>query len=208
MRALLVVCFLMGPVFVAAAKIDPKVRTEAFLEQVKTVHAPPADENASLSLQERQTNKHVFSKIDSYFDFDRLVGDPIASHRAKLSKEQYKRYSLAFKSLLRMVGYTKASAFLNRAELAVKDPMVIGPKAEVEIHAAVKAEDLETSVKFFWESKKGRWKIVDVSFDGASLVKDYANQFAKVIETEGTEALIKKLEERLQKEQADKAAVI
>ncbi|MCK5689855.1 ABC transporter substrate-binding protein, partial [Myxococcota bacterium] len=41
----------------------------------------------------------------------------------------------------------------------------------------------------------------DVLFDGASLVKDYSNQFARLIKKNGVDGLIEKMKKRLKKEE-------
>ena len=63
-------------------------------------------------------------------------------------------------------------------------------------------EDFEITVTFHWMDSGSDWRIVDVSFDGASLVKDYRNQFGRIIDKEGAKGLLKRMVDRLQEEES------
>jgi phospholipid transport system substrate-binding protein len=191
---------------IATVHGEPDKNTQSFINALKVVKAAP--ENGSLEAAARKANQNAFAQVDAFFDFNRVIDDPIAPHKNKLSATQLKRYHVAFRDLIRLVAYPQSSTFLHTAEIKIQKPTVTDKTAQVPMHAYVKKEDIETNVVFFWQQDKGDWKIIDVSFDGASLVKDYKNQFGKIIEKEGAEGLVKKLENRLQKERVSKSAAL
>ena len=55
----------------------------------------------------------------------------------------------------------------------------------VPIDAHVVKDDLRTKIELYWGKKGGALKLVDVAFDGDSLIKDYQNQFARIVDKEG-----------------------
>ena len=74
-------------------------------------------------------------------------------------------------------------------------------EASAPLEVLVK-EDFEITVTFHWMDSGSDWRIVDVSFDGASLVKDYQNQFGRIIDKEGAKGLLKRMVDRLQEEES------
>jgi len=167
----------------AAGKPGPKDRTVALVEAFWAVGG--AEDEAA------------FRKLDGFFDYDRLTGDSIRPHRAKLSAEQIERYAGVFRELIRLVTYPDSGAFLRKAKLSFGAPRAEGKGVRVELHAELPAEDLELDIAFHWEESAAGWRVVDVSFDGASLVTDYANQFGRIIGKEGAAGLMRRLEDKL-----------
>ena len=64
-------------------------------------------------------------------------------------------------------------------------------------------EDTDSKVTFHWASAAGTWRLYDVSFDNASLVKDYQNQFGRILEKDKAEGLLKKLAKKLEDKRKD-----
>ena len=166
----------------AAGKPGAKERTVALVEAFKA--ADGADEAA-------------FRKVDGLFDYDRLTADAIRPHRAKLSAEQLERYAPVLRDLIRLVAYPDSGALLRKAKLTFGEPRTEGKAVSVGLRAELAAEDLEVDLLFQWEESAAGWRVVDVSFDGASLVTDYANQFGRIIGKEGAAGLMKRLEDKL-----------
>ena len=61
----------------------------------------------------------------------------------------------------------------------------------------VHVEELEVELVFHW-SNQTPTRVFDVSIDGSSLIKDYQNQFGRIIKKSGAKALLTKINNRLQ----------
>lgn len=164
-------------------------RTEALITAFKAVKSP-ADEAA-------------FTALDGFFDRERLTTEPIAPLADKLTEEQKKGFAERYWRIIRLVAYPDAGRFFEKAQWTLKP---VAGKKDVALHARLVEEDLETDVVFHWHEAGGALRVYDVSFDGASLVKDYQNQFGRIVAKEGADGLLKKLDERLQKETEARAA--
>ncbi len=185
----------------AQAQKSPSERTKALVAAFKKVKEPP--ENGSLSAADKTANDAVFKELDGFFDYATLTSEPLVAHKDKFKGDQYQKTLTMFEELIRRVAYPNAGAFLREAEFTIKD----GKAALTsEMHATLKKEDFETNVIFHWKDVGGTLKLVDVSFDGASLVKDYRAQFGKIIEKDGSDGLVKKLSTRLDKERKKQGA--
>ena len=76
-------------------------------------------------------------------------------------------------------------------------------EVKVPVDAYIAEKDLDITTVFHWRKTAKGWRVVDVSFDGASLVKDYQNQFGRIIRKEGTDAFLNRLQARLEKVQTE-----
>lgn len=181
----------------AHAKDDAEARTHQLLEAFKGVHTAP--EGSELSDADKDSNETAFKTLDGFFDYDKLSNGPIAPNKKAFTKDQLARFNKMFQELIRRIAYPRSGAFLKQAALTVKKVKVEGKNADVNLHASIAEQDLETDVLFHW-ADEGEWRVVDVSFDGASVIKDYQNQFTRIIKKEGVEGLLKKVSTRLDQE--------
>ena len=183
----------------AAAKNSPDSRMGQLMETFKTIKVP-ASEGAVLSADDRKANETAFKAADAYFDFDRLTATAIAPHKKALSADQLARYHRDFTALIRLVAFPRSGAFVQQAKVELSPAAITGKKADVAMHGHVPDDDIDTRIVFKWEDVGGEWRVTDVSFDGVSMVKDYQNQFGKLIKKDGVEGFLKKLQSRLEQE--------
>ena len=142
-------------------------------------------------------NEKAFAALDEYFDFDTLTAEPIRPHRERLTAAQRQEFTGKFRELIRLVAYPDTGAFLRKATRKLGAAREANGVQVVDVDLALPEEDLETRVSFHWKEVRGALRLVDVSFDGDSLVRDYANQFGRILEKEGAGGLLKKADERL-----------
>ena len=179
----MVVAFVVSagaPAF-AATTSDLKSSTSHLLEQWTTKHNTatlPADVVAS-------------------FDYESFATEAIKPHAAQLNATQMAKYHQVFESLLKKTVHKQAGTALADTKYTVAEPKVAGDKATVDVSARVPKDETTTSVVFTWKKKGDDWKIVDLSIDGGSLVRDYSNQFGRIIKRDGVDALIARLDKRL-----------
>ncbi|RYF11351.1 MAG: ABC transporter substrate-binding protein [Deltaproteobacteria bacterium] len=187
------------PLAHAAATPSPQAQTTALVEGFKKIRVPA--DNEKLSDADRRANQAAFAGLDAFFAYDTLCRNAIAPHRAALSKAQLERYSRTFRELLRLVSYRRSGQFVQQAQVRLDEPKVRDGLARVDMHASLGDDDTQTDVTFVWQQTAGGWRIVDVSFDGVSFVKDYQNQFGKMLKKYGAEGFLQKLSDRLAQEQ-------
>lgn len=134
--------------------------------------------------------------LDS-FDYETFTTAAIEPHKAQFSAAQLAKFGEVFDALLRKTVHRQAGAALKDTRYTVAAAKVNGELATVEVKAHVPKDDLDTMVVFTWKKRGSQWRIVDLSIDGASLVRDYTNQFGRIIRKDGVDSLIAKLEKRL-----------
>lgn len=168
------------------AKEPAEVRTEGFINALKRVKPNTTPEN-------RASNEKVFAELDTFLDFDALTAEAIKPRAAKFSAAQKAEYAKKFRELIRLIAYPDSGSFFTEAKITYQPVKKVGNAVLVGFTAKVPSEALESEVGLHWEDGQ---RLTDVLFDGESLVKDYQNQFSRIIDKEGAAGLLRKLDER------------
>ncbi len=153
---------------------------------------------AAITAQKKSQTK-AMSKVKAYFDYDHLVSAPIEPHKAKLNAEQLAKYTQMFRELLENAPLIASLGNGKKLEYTIGAPITVDHAVTVSLQAYDAETDMETSVAFIWAKRDATWRVVDVSLDGASMLKGYQNQFGRIIKKEGADGLLSRLEERLKK---------
>ena len=171
---------------------SPVSRTEDMISACKEIDQ---DDTQSAST----SPAHASNRFESYFDFTHMTNAAIAPHVKKFSPEQIKRYRELFTELIRLVAFPSSGKIFNTCQMEIGKSQIHGKVAQVPVTIAKPVEDINMDVVFHWH-KNSEWHVTDVDFDGASLVKDYQNQFGRIILKEGVDKLLEKLAKRLEEE--------
>ncbi len=147
-------------------------------------------------------SKAKFAALDGFFDFDRLCGDAIKTHRSKLTDAQHAEFVSRFRSLLRLIGYPDSGTFLRKAKRTLK-----ASGNDVVVETILEEDDVELEVTFRWATSAAGLRVYDVLFDGDSLTADYRNQFGRILAKKGADGLLKLLKERVDKETKDRGRI-
>lgn len=164
------------------AAADPKQRTDEFVKAM--IAAKPGNE---------KTYKH----IDQYINYDAITSETIAPHLAKFSIAQAKEFKTNLTALIRLVAYPQSGTFYKEAKYKYAEPKMKGSKAIVVQATYLPSEDLDMEIEYQWEKFNGNWMITDIGFDGDSMVKDYQNQFGRIISKDKVDGLIKRVNDKL-----------
>ncbi len=182
----------------ASAEDAALARTQGLIDAFKAVKQAP--EGGKLSPRELAENVKAFEKLDGFFAFQVFTGETARPHRSKFSDQQYPEYQKTFREVIRIVAYPDSGDFFREARYKLLPAVKKGDRFDVKMEAVLEKEDYETDVTFHWRQVDGTLQIVDVSFEGASLVKDYSNQFGRIIKKEGVGGLLKRMNDRLEAE--------
>jgi ABC-type transporter MlaC component len=174
--------------FIAAAAV---VAAAMLGGQARAASSPAAERTESFIA--------AFKKVksgDKLMDWDTLTTKPIEPRAAKFSPAQKKEFATKFKDVVRRMAYPDSGAFFREAKLKIGEATEKGGATVVPIDAHVVKDDLRTKIELYWSKQDGALKLVDVAFDGDSLIKDYQNQFARIIDKEGVSGAMKKVDEK------------
>ncbi len=183
---------LLLPAAAFAEGPNAQKRTEAFIAALLKVKP----DDGKLTKADKDANQKVFTELDAFFDWDYLVSSPIQPRIDKFSAAEKAEYLKKFKELVRLIAYPDSGSFFKKAKYTVGAPKEEKDITTVPIDAKVVKDDLETKVDIHWAKSADGLRIHDVSFDGDSLIRDYQNQFVRIIDKEGAKGLIAKIDKR------------
>ncbi len=184
---LLLILSLFYPAFVLAES-SPKEQTLAMIEALKQV---------------KVNDETSYKKVDQYIDYQRLTSDSIAPQRSKFSDKQAKEFMALFSELIRKIAYPQSSTFYNDEKSEYQPTVITGDKALVVAESVIEKEDFEMEIGYQYTKTNGVWRLSDLFIDEDSLVKDYQNQFSRIILKEGVDGLIKKIKHKLKEIDAE-----
>jgi len=185
----------------AAAPVEnPLDRTRALVDAFKAVDAP--EKGKKQTAAQAAANKPRFEALDAFFDYDAIVNGAVEGRDKAFNADQLKRYRAAFRDVIRAVAYPGGGRFFKRATFTVSGGADKLGQGETTLSASIADEDFTVAVTFRWRAVGGSLRVVDVAFDGDSLVLDYKNQFGRILDKEGAAGLVQRLEKRLAEETA------
>lgn len=167
----------------------------------------PAEQTQNMIKTLKQVKKNdeaTYKKVDAYIDYHTITYESIAPHRSKFSDQQAKEFSRLFESLIRLVAYPQSSSFYEEAQSEFHKPIIKKNIAIVNSDAVIEKEDFEMEIGYQWKKNGDQWQLSDLIIDEDSLVKDYQNQFGRIIAKEGVEGLIKKVKDKIAEVKAEK----
>jgi len=179
LATLLLLLSLTSPIFAGQSPLET---TKAFVASMKSV---------------KTDGVSSYPKIDAFINFDHLTTETIRPHLKSFNETQVNTFKPLLQQLIRLVAYPQSGDFYSDSKYTYRKPTVDGDKAYVVMDVIFEKEDLEIELGYFWQKKDDNWLLTDLSFDEDSLVKDYQNQFGRIISKESVDSLNQKLQNKL-----------
>jgi phospholipid transport system substrate-binding protein len=192
----------LGLSLVALAALEPQARADAaqdFVQSRQTqvtalLHQSPG----------AQRDKQIANILDGMIDYEELAKRSLAAHWADLTDPQRKDFTDILKRLVQRNYEKSIKGILDyRVEYLGEEKEAEG--ALVHTRASSTSDQREEPISIDYRiltSPSGSLKVIDVVTEGASLINNYKNQFHRVIQKDGFEALVKKMKDKLSKGQA------
>ena len=79
-------------------------------------------------------------------------------------------------------------------------------KSKVLVKTKIIREGVEIPINYRMYKPKDNWKIYDVKIEGVSLVKNYRDQFRKILLKESPDQLIERVQKKLENQKKKRAA--
>lgn len=168
------------------------------LSTVDSVIARITAEREMLDAQPDTVYNLINDLIIPVFDFNSMSRWILGKYWKQASEQQRAVFTEEFKDLLvrtyakAVLGFTNER--VNYLEtLTGSKPNIVMVKTEIVSDAGV------TPVNYTMHIRNGNWKVVNVAFEGISLVETYRKSFASEIRNNGLETLIQKLVDKNEK---------
>jgi phospholipid transport system substrate-binding protein len=147
---------------------------------------PPSD--AQPTAAEKAKLEDVITRI---VDFQGMAIASLGRRYEGLTDAQRRKYQKAFAARFRHASESQIDYYRTTT-------ITYGPEEpngdDVNVPTTLTSKGEPTPVVYTMRKEASGWKMVDLTIDGVSTVDNYRSSFAKVMEKEGIEGLIRRLE--------------
>jgi phospholipid transport system substrate-binding protein len=166
---------------------DAMAEVKATVDQVLSVVKDP---NYKASTGERRQKLREI--IGSHFDFTAMSRSALGTHWKDLSEQQRQEFTDLFTRLMEASYMGKIESY-NNQQIDYQREISEGPQYAQVNTQITQAGQEPVSVNYRLRQDAGTWKVYDVIINGISLVANYRNQFNRIMNSKGYDALIESL---------------
>ncbi len=193
-----IVIFLLPIVMPVIAATDTGKPEDVILTTVDNVIARITAEREMLDAQPETVYELINDLIIPVFDFNNMSRWILGKYWKEASTEQRTVFTTEFKNLL-VRTYAKAVLGFSNEKVNYLETLTGSKPNIVMVKTEIVTDDAATPVNYTMHVSDGSWKVVNVAFEGVSLVETYRKSFASEIRNNGLETLIQKLVDKNEK---------
>lgn len=186
--AALILILAGGPVH---ARFGPP--TEAVKETINEVIRLLTDKALKKPSQSATRRRLIEKTIGRLFDYEEMAKRTLAMHWRNLNEQQKPEFVHLFKSFLAKVYAKKIEGYAGE-QVHYLSEQLDGAYAQVQTQLV--SDKLTLPLDYHLLKKPGGWYVYDVVIDGVSLVRNYRDQFDRIIHSSSYADLVKKLREK------------
>jgi phospholipid transport system substrate-binding protein len=132
--------------------------------------------------------------IFARFDFSEMTQLSLGTHWKSLNGAEQKEFVDAFTQRL-LINYGRNMRSTGDEKIQYQDEVQNGKQATVDTKV-VSGNGDELPIEYRLHDVDGQWKVYDVAIDSVSVVKNFREQFQRVIAKTSIQELLKKLKEQ------------
>src|SRR5882724_9512177 len=150
-----------------------------------------------------QRDKQIAAVLDGMMDYDELAKRSLATHWTDLSETQRREFTEVLRRLVQRNYERNIKNILEyRVEYLGEDPASDSVVVHTRATSTTNVREDPVAIDYELGRVGEGWKVLDIVTEGSSLVKNYKNQFHRIIQKDGYDALLKRMKDKLAKNQA------
>ena len=144
-------------------------------------------------------DKKIAAVLDGMIAYDELARRSMASHWEDLSEPQRKEFTEILKRLVQRSYEKNLKNILEyRVEYLGEEPGSDGIVVHTRASSADKPADEPITIDYRMLQGTATWKVIDIVTEGSSLVNNYKNQFNRILQKDGFDALIRRMKAKIE----------
>jgi phospholipid transport system substrate-binding protein len=149
-----------------------------------------------------QRDKQIAAVLDGMMDYDELAKRSLATHWNDLSETQRREFTDLLKRLVQRNYERNIKNILDyRVEYLGEDPISDSVVVHTRATSTTDQREEPVAIDYRLAHAGDDWKVLDIVTEGSSLVNNYKNQFHRIITKDGYDALLKRMKDKLAKNQ-------
>nr|WP_320012084.1 ABC transporter substrate-binding protein [uncultured Desulfobulbus sp.] len=169
---------------------DPTEQFRPFLAKVVTKLAEPDLKQ----LPKKEQAQQMIKIVEERFDFQEMSKRVLNQQWRELSPQGQEEFQGLFTQLLQYVYVAKIEDYSGQQVKFIQQRMR-GPRAEVQTELVDTNRSIAVSYLLMLENDQ--WMAYDVIVEGMSLVRNYRDQFKKIIQDDGYPELVKQVKSKI-----------
>jgi len=179
----------------ALAEVPPdRLITQA----VESLISELTERKTELEADRAQLYELVDRAIVQHIAIEKVAKLVLGKHWRTASPAQRAHFAKEFKNLLIRTYASALFDYTGREQMTFRPLHLTGEDRTAVVRTDVKLPDVRAipvNYKFF-RIDSGKWKIFDVTINGISLVTNYRASYSRIIEIDGLDTLIRRLERK------------
>jgi phospholipid transport system substrate-binding protein len=194
-KRLMTFLFLAAPI-AAFATESPMAQLKQQNERIdKILKRKPA----AGSPDEQSAKSELKAAVNHLIDYHELAQRALSDHWGKLSAAQQEEFVSTLRELIEK-NYVKQLRSTLEYEVMYKKEQLADTEATINttVKVRTKGKSTDTAIDYKMKRIKDQWLVYDVITDDVSMLRNYKNQFNKIISQESYDALIKKMRKKIE----------
>lgn len=198
MKKLIVVLFIVISTSVPAYSLGPMDSLQVPIDEVINILKDPQYQSDVKKEEQREKISSVIRKI---FNFAKISQLALGRYRKKFSSQELKDFTDYFSKLLEKTYLNKIQAeYQNEKVNYLKEKIGSGKNSDKAlIKTIVTRQNVKIPVDYKMWKHNGAWWVYDIKVEGVSLVKNYRNQFQKILLNKPPAHLIELVKNKVEK---------
>jgi phospholipid transport system substrate-binding protein len=180
-----------GPLAYADTNNDPSAVVKSTVDQAIQVL-----KQRELSQSARRAK--LIDLVQGHFAFDDMSRSALGYHWKELSSQQRQQFVPLFQAFLEDAYLTKIDKYSGQQVRFLGKSSDGNGGAEVKTDVAPQEGGQPVSIVYLLKLENGEWRVYDVAVDNISITANYRNQFNRVINNQGFDALIGEMQDKQQ----------
>ncbi len=172
-------------------------QVKATVDQVLKILTDPALKGEAKTQERRAKLRQV---VLQRFGFNEMSKRALARYWNERTPQERKEFVRLFTDLLERAYVDRVEGYTGEKILYIEET-VDGTYSEVRSKVVTKKSQ-EVPITYRLQNNDSNWEVYDIIIEGVSLVNNYRTQFSKIIRTSSYDELVKKMQAKLEGEEA------
>jgi phospholipid transport system substrate-binding protein len=198
-KRLIAFLFLFAPIVAPVRAFGTESPMAQLKQQNERIDKILKRKPAAGSPDEQSAKSELKAAVNHLIDYRELAQRALSDHWGKLSAAQQEEFVSTLRELIEK-NYVKQLRSTLEYEVMYKKEQLADSEATINttVKVRTKGKSTDTAIDYKMKRSKDQWLVYDVITDDVSMLRNYKNQFNKIISQESYDALIKKMRKKIE----------
>ncbi|MFC1642050.1 phospholipid-binding protein MlaC [Myxococcota bacterium] len=147
---------------------------------------------------QKKADDRIEKTFDSMLDYPSLAKESLRDHWAERTPEERAKFQCVLRQLVARAYRQNLSKTLGyRIRFEQTTPATDGFVVTTVAQNTKNVREAPITIAYLVHRQKGNWRIYDIVTEGSSLVRNYRNQFGRVLKKQGFSELLRRMQKKL-----------